>query len=109
LSRRPRNGWSAAGAVRASNVPFLPSRADGPRAALRLCQCHVLDLRQRVESRRGAVSHTRSVSPPRSSNRTCRFPASGFPTGFTSRLSASGQGGRGVNVTRRTPRAPPQC
>ena len=24
-----------------------------------------------------------SVSPPRSSNRTCGFPASGFPTGFT--------------------------
>src|SRR6266849_8827662 len=25
----------------------------------------------------------RPVSHPRSSNRTCRFPASGFPTGFT--------------------------
>jgi hypothetical protein len=35
-----------------------------------------------VESRRGAVSRERSVSPPRSSNRTCGFPASGFPTGF---------------------------
>ncbi len=30
----------------------------------------------------------RSVSPPRSSNRTCRFPASGSPTGFTSRPTA---------------------
>ncbi len=30
------------------------------------------------------------VSPPRSSNRTCRFPASGFPAGFTSTLSAVG-------------------
>src|SRR5271155_5144040 len=35
-----------------------------------------------VESRKGAVSLERSVSPPRSSNRTCGFPASGFPTGF---------------------------
>ena len=38
-----------------------------------------------VESRKGAVAWAirhRSVSPPRSSNRTCRFPASGFPTGF---------------------------
>ncbi len=36
-----------------------------------------------VESRRGAVLHKQSVSPPRSSNRTCGFPASGSPTGFT--------------------------
>jgi hypothetical protein len=28
------------------------------------------------------VSPERSVSSPRSSNRTCGFPASGFPTGF---------------------------
>jgi hypothetical protein len=28
------------------------------------------------------VSPERPVSPPRSSNRTCGFPASGFPTGF---------------------------
>ncbi len=32
-----------------------------------------------------------SVSPPRSSNRTCGFPASGSPTGFTSRHTADGQ------------------
>ena len=40
----------------------------------------------RVESRMGAVAwaiRQRPVSHPRSSNRTCRFPASGFPTGFT--------------------------
>ena len=46
-----------------------------------------------VESRRGAVAwamRLRPVSPPRSSNRTCRFPASGFPAGFTSMLSAVG-------------------
>src|SRR5271166_1254561 len=35
-----------------------------------------------VESRRGAVLRKQFVSPPRSSNRTCGFPASGFPTGF---------------------------
>ncbi len=28
----------------------------------------------------------RSVSPPRSSNRTCGFPASGFPTGFAASI-----------------------
>ncbi len=33
----------------------------------------------------------RSVSPPRSSNRTCGFPASGSPTGFTSRSTVDGQ------------------
>ena len=31
----------------------------------------------------------RSVSRPRSSNRTCGFPASGFPTGFTARHTAA--------------------
>ena len=37
-----------------------------------------------VESRMGAGADVRRrpVSHPRSSNRTCRFPASGFPTGF---------------------------
>ena len=38
-----------------------------------------------VESRKCAVAWAvrhHSVSLPRSSNRTCRFPASGFPTGF---------------------------
>src|SRR4030095_13427087 len=32
----------------------------------------------------------RPVSHPRSSNRTCGFPASGFPTGFTARLTNEG-------------------
>ncbi len=36
-----------------------------------------------------AMRH-RSVSPPRSSNRTCGFPASGSPTGFTARHTAEG-------------------
>src|SRR5438309_2006305 len=37
-----------------------------------------------VESRKGAVASRKAspVSLPRSSNRTCGFPASGFPTGF---------------------------
>ena len=37
-----------------------------------------------------AVWH-HSVSPPRSSNRTCGFPASGSPTGFTARHTVDGQ------------------
>src|ERR1019366_1850204 len=36
----------------------------------------------RVEDGRGYWHGCRPVSHPRSSNRTCRFPASGFPTGF---------------------------
>ena len=35
----------------------------------------------------------RSVSRPRSSNRTCGFPASGFPTGFTARHTAAAEFG----------------
>src|SRR4051812_43316178 len=45
-----------------------------------------------VESRTGAVAwamRQRSVSRPRSSNRTCGFPASGFPTGFSPRPTAA--------------------
>ena len=41
-----------------------------------------------VESRMGAIAwamRQRYVSHPRSSNRTCGFPASGSPTGFTVR------------------------
>src|SRR4051795_11728180 len=44
-----------------------------------------------VESRTGAVAwamRQRSVSRPRSSNRTCGLPASGFPTGFSPRHTA---------------------
>ena len=35
----------------------------------------------------------RSISSPRSSNRTCGFPAAGSPTGFTSRPTVDGQFG----------------
>src|SRR3954452_14544904 len=44
-----------------------------------------------VESRTGAVAWAirhHPVSRPRSSNRTCGFPASGFPTGFIARHTA---------------------
>ena len=46
---------------------------------------------QQLESRMGAVAwaiRQRPVSHPRSSNRTCRSPASGSPTGFTARHTA---------------------
>src|SRR5262245_59983293 len=58
---------------------------------------------QWVESRMGAVAWAfghRPVSHPRSSNRTCRFPASGFPAGFTAR-HAPGPLGAGVGGTER--------
>jgi hypothetical protein len=57
-----------------------------------------------VESRMGAIAwamRQRSVSHPRSSNRTCRFPASGSPTGFTVRHTARGTK---VDVRGATPR-----
>src|SRR3954467_15780837 len=46
---------------------------------------------RRVEDGRGSLGLVwqRSVSRPRSSNRTCGFPASGFPTGFTARHTAA--------------------
>jgi hypothetical protein len=45
---------------------------------------------RRVEDGRGSLGLVwqRSVSRPRSSNRTCGFPASGFPTGFSPRHTA---------------------
>ena len=44
----------------------------------------LIDPRISVESRMAAVpTESRSVSHPRSSNRTCGFPASGSPTDFT--------------------------
>ena len=57
-----------------------------------------------VESRRGAVAGAmrhRPVSPPRSSNRTCRTTASGFPTGFIVGHTAGDQDVRGVDAAHR--------
>ena len=57
----------------------------------RFLSAHAGRKRAHVESRTGAVAwamRQRSVSRPRSSNRTCGFPASGFPTGFTARHTA---------------------
>src|SRR5512132_1459870 len=60
-----------------------------------------------VQSRKGAVAaFGGSVSPPRSSNRTCGFPASGFPTGFIARHTAAvpnERAGGGAPRARRTP------
>ena len=48
-----------------------------------------------VESRTGAVAgRAGAVSRPRSSNRTCGFPASGFPTGFIAWPTAAVPNGR---------------
>ena len=48
-----------------------------------------------VESRMGAVAWGLWPTPrfpsPRSSNRACRFPAPGFPTGFTARHTTAGR------------------
>src|SRR5918911_2792785 len=63
----------------------------------------------RVEDGRGGLGlWHRSVSRPRSSNRTCGFPASGFPTGFTSRLTAARQGELGAAAARQVPQTPPR-
>src|SRR6266487_3135894 len=64
-----------------------------------------------VESRTGAVAWAmwqHSVSCPRSSNRTCRFPASGFPTSFIVRPTAVAEAARVEAVEHRAPRKPEQ-
>src|SRR5215210_1905133 len=59
-----------------------------------------------VESRRGAVLEPwcEPVSSPRSSNRTCGFPASGFPTGFIVRPTATTVCARVEGIARPIPR-----
>jgi hypothetical protein len=60
-----------------------------------------------VESRRGAVTvYDGAVSPPRSSNQTCGFPPSGFPTGFISRHTAAGRDGHARGGAPRACRRP---
>src|SRR5215211_2536890 len=54
----------------------------------------------------GAVAwaiRQRSVSHPRSSNRTCRSPASGSPTGFTARYTESKLTARGFGTVNNSP------
>ena len=83
LTRPPNRGKS--------NLPPLVTRAFGAH----------------VESRKSAVAwamRQRSVSLPRSSNRTCRFPASGFPTGFIVRHTAAVQHARVEGATHRASR-----
>jgi IstB-like ATP binding protein len=52
---------------------------------------HVHILESRVAGGRGGLGpdSQHPVSRPRSSNRTCRFPASGSPIDFTAKLSVS--------------------
>ena len=63
----------------------------------------------RVGNGRGGLGRMRHhpVSRPRSSNRTCGFPASGFPTGFISRHTVGRQHGHGVAEARRARRTLP--
>ena len=60
----------------------------------------------KVESRMGAVAwaiRQRSVSHPRSSNRTCPIKASGSPTGFIVRHTGSKPTARGVSTVSNPP------
>src|SRR3954463_15533425 len=62
-----------------------------------------------VESRTGAVAWAirhHPVSRPRSSNRTCGFPASGFPTGFIARHTAERRDEHGVEQARQAHQTP---
>jgi hypothetical protein len=60
-----------------------------------------------VESRRGAGSARGApVSPPRSSNAACGFPALRSPTGFTPRHTASRHGGAGLAEALRAHHTP---
>jgi hypothetical protein len=76
-------------AIGAVSAPRFPPPLPSPRAGRergRATSCGY-----RVESRKGAVAWAkwhRPVSLPRSSNRTCGFPASGFPSGFIARPTA---------------------
>ena len=45
----------------------------------------------------------RACKAQRSSNRTCRFPASGFPTGFTARYTESKRTARGFGTVSNSP------
>src|SRR6516162_9085601 len=55
---------------------------------------------------RALTPKRRPVSHPRSSNRTCGFPASGFPTGFTARLTNEGSIGQLEAAGLRVPQTP---
>src|SRR3954470_21723511 len=66
-----------------STIPWMDPSSTGdtrPRGA------------RRVEERRGSKPLSQPRFPPRSSNRTCGFPASGFPTEFIVRHTAVIQG-----------------
>ena len=84
-----------------------PDAIDAPRPSRKILPQVAPSCYFGVESRRGAVAWAmrhRPVSPPRSSNRTGRFPASGFPTGFIARLTVAAQCARVEDAARPTPR-----
>jgi hypothetical protein len=72
--------------VEAAASPGTCSEAD-VQAAIVVFGCG------RVEDGRGSLGPMANapVSHPRSSNRACRFPAPGFPTGFTARHTTAGR------------------
>ena len=83
------------GARPAASTETLLARAD-----------EVIEQNLLVESRMGAVAWAiwqRPVSHPRSSNRTCRSPASGSPTGFTVRHTESKPTARGFGTVSNSP------
>ncbi len=92
----PPNPASATLARKTSISPAQPART--PSTASIAAPTVSSETLGRVEDGRGGVS---SVSRPRSSNRTCRFPASGFPTGFTAQLLVVAQCERVVDAGHR--------
>jgi len=70
------------------SAPPHPVRCRNGRAGFIPRPSRVPENLGRVEDGRGG-SRGCSVSPPRSSNRTCGFPASGSPTGFTMKHTES--------------------
>src|SRR5207249_9402773 len=80
--------YVATGSARDAERPATLSRAVRQGSDTQMARVGLAIL---VESRMGAVAwaiRQRSVSHPRSSNRTCPIKASGSPTGFTVRHTA---------------------
>jgi hypothetical protein len=100
---------SRVSSVMAGVAPSDPGKGVGFRNRTRRqikCSCYVRHLKSApsVESRRGAATaYDGAVASPRSSNRTCGFPASGFPTGVIAGHTAAGQYGHAGDGT------PPAC
>ena len=105
----PRKAWTSTTTALARRR-LAPERSTSVNGSLNDIFSVLKGLDIRVESRRGAVAWALWASLrflSRSSNRTCGFPASGFPTGFTSKHTAVGQDGPDVVGSHRTPRTRP--